>query len=215
MKEVPDEVYFECPDCDDTTVHDVLKGKMGKDSMDATIRCQDCGLIRTTNIRFPSQIEAAIVINSGSSATRSSIVLEDDDLLKVGDEFTMDAGNLVKITSLELPEGKRVKTARATEIVTIWAIEFDVIDVKVSINDGRRTHSKVIPSSPDEEFTVGSILSFDDMDCLIHSIKVTGKMIRRGSAEARNITRIYGKFRKRTYEVLDLADEASNDAESE
>ncbi|MDR2866109.1 MAG: hypothetical protein LBV13_01715 [Methanomassiliicoccaceae archaeon] len=206
MKEVPPEIYFECPDCEDVTLHDVLNGRMGKTSMDATIRCQDCNLTRTTTVQFPKPTDVKIVISDGAVSEISTITLEDDDLLKVGDEFNMDDGRLVKISGLELARGKRVKKARATEIKTIWAIEFDVIDVKVSINDDRRTHSKTIPSSPDDEFTVGNILSFDDMDCLIHSIKIEGRMLRRGSAEARNITRIYGKFKRRSYAVLDLED---------
>jgi len=204
MKEVPDEIYFECPDCDDITTHDVLKGRMGKNSLDATIKCQDCGLIRTTTIQFPKEMEVKVVISDGAESVSTSMVLEDDDLLKVGDEFHTDEGNLVKISAIELPQGKRVKTARATEITTIWAIYFETIDVKVSINDDRKTYSKSVPSSPDDEFTIGTILSFDDMDCMIHSIKIQGRMLRRGSAEARNITRIYGKFRKRSYTVLDL-----------
>jgi uncharacterized Zn finger protein len=204
MKEVPDEIYFDCPDCADITVHDVLKGKMGKSSMDATIRCQDCGLVRTTTVQFPRQMDVKVVISDGALSSAANITLEDDDLLKVGDEFHMDDGSLVRISALELSGGRRVKTARATEIVTIWAIGFDTIDVKVSINDDRRTYSKAVPSSPDDEFTVGNILSFDDMDCLIHSIKVQGRMVRGGSVEARDVIRVYGKYRRRSYAVLDL-----------
>ena len=204
MKDVPDEIYFECPDCEDITVHTVLKGRMGKSSMDATIRCNECGLTRTTNVKFSRPVDVRIIISDGAESEIMTMTIEDDDLLKVGDEFNMDDGRLVKISGLELERGRRAKTARATEIKTVWAVEFDVIDVKVSINDDRKTHSKSVPSSPDEEYTVGNILSFDDMDCLIHSIKIEGRMLRRGSAEARNIVRIYGKMRKRSYAVLDL-----------
>jgi uncharacterized Zn finger protein len=210
MNEAPDEIYFECPDCGDVTTHDVLKGKMGKNSMDATIKCTDCGLVRTTNIRFPKKLNVNIVISSGAVSENTTLELDDDDLLKVGDEFNMDDGSLVKISGLELKQGRRVQTARATEIVTIWGMLFDMIDVKVSINDDRKTYSKTVPSSPDDEFTIGDILSFDDMDCSIHSIKVKDRMIRRGTAEARDITRIYGKFRKRSYAVLDLEDDAQD-----
>ena len=208
MSDVPGEIYFECPDCDDVTTHDVLKGKMGKSSLDATIRCQDCGLVRTTTVRFPKEVEVKLVISDGAYSLISKLLLEDDDLLKIGDEFHTDDGSLVKISALELSKGRRAKTARATEITAVWAIKFDVIDVKVSINDDRRTFSKSVPSSPDDEFTIGNILSFDDMDCLIHSIKVKDRMMRRGTVEARDIVRIYGKFRKRSYEVLDLEDGA-------
>ncbi|MDR0778867.1 MAG: hypothetical protein LBE48_05485 [Methanomassiliicoccaceae archaeon] len=204
MSETPDEIYFECPDCDDITIHDVLKGKMGKSSMDATIRCQDCNLVRTTTVQFPKKIEVKIVISDGAISERTTMIIEDDDLLKIGDEFHMDDGHQVKITGLELKQGRRADKARATEITTIWAIQFDMIDVKISINDDRKTYSKSVLSSPDDEFTVGDILSFDDMDCLIHSIKIPERMVRRGSVEARNITRVYGKYRRRTYAVLDL-----------
>jgi uncharacterized Zn finger protein len=207
MNEVPGEIYFECPDCKDVTMHDVLKGKPGKSSLEATIKCQDCGLVRTTTVRFPKNIVVKVVISDGAVSETVEMTLEDDDLLKVGDEFHLDDGRLVKISALELSGERRVKTSRATEIKTVWAISFDVIDVKVSINDDRRTFSKTIPSSPDDEFTIGNILSFDDMDCLVHSIKVKDRMLRRGTVEARDIVRIYGKYRRRSYAVLDL-DEA-------
>jgi uncharacterized Zn finger protein len=204
MSDTPDEIYFECPDCDDVTTHDVLKGRMGKSSMDATIRCQDCDLIRTTTVQFPKQIEVKIVISDGARSESKTMTVEDDDLLKVGDEFHMDDGHQVKITGLELKQGRRADKARATEITTIWAIQFDILDVKISINDDRKTYSKSVRSVPDDEFVIGDILSFNDMDCLIHSIKVHGRMVRRGSVEARDIVRVYGKYRRRTYKVLDL-----------
>ena len=207
MKDIPDEIYFECPDCDDITTHEVLKGKMGKSTLEATVKCSECGLIRTTTVHFAKEIEVKVIISRGAESVSSSMTLEDDDLLKVGDEFNTDEGHLLRITGLEAAQGRRMKTARATEIKTIRAVDFDVIDVKVSINDDRRTYARTVPSSPDDEFTVGNILSFDDMECLIHSIKVQGRMIRRGSAEARNIVRIYGKYRKRSYAVLDLGED--------
>ena len=204
MNDAPGEIHFECPDCDDITLHDVLKGKSGKSSLDATLKCQGCGKVRTTMVRFPKQIKVKLVVSDGAFSSTKPLVLEDDDLLKVGDEFNTDDGLPVKISALELAKGMRSKTARATQIRTVWAIKFDVIDVKVSINDDRRTYSKSVPSSPDDEFTIGNILSFDDMDCLVHSIKVKERMMRRGTVEARDIVRIYGKFRKRSYNVLDL-----------
>jgi uncharacterized Zn finger protein len=204
MNEVPGEIYFECPDCNDVTVHEVLKGKPGKNSLDATIKCEECGLVRTTLVRFPKEIKVKVIVSDGALSVTDTLTLEDDDLLKVGDEFHMDDGRFVKISALEQARGRRVKSSRATEIKTIWAINFDNIDVKVSINDDRRTFSKIVPSSPDDEFTIGNILSFDDMDCLVHSIKVKDRMLRRGTVEARDIVRIYGKFRRRSYAVLDL-----------
>ena len=51
---------------------------------------------------------------------------------------------------------------------------------------------------------VGTQLEFEDFDCLIHAIKTKHSLVKRGAAEARDITRVYGKIRKKRYEVLDL-----------
>ena len=50
-------------------------------------------------------------------------------------------------------------------------------------------------------------LDFEDFDCLIHAIKTKHSLVRRGVAEARDITRIYGKIRKKRYDVLDFDDD--------
>ena len=37
QREVPETLYYDCPDCDDETVHEVLRGRMGKASLEATL----------------------------------------------------------------------------------------------------------------------------------------------------------------------------------
>lgn len=211
MREVPDIIYFDCPDCREITGHDVLKGKIGKASMEATLRCQECSRVFTTTLNLPKIIPAKIIVSEGPDSEITSIDLESDDLLMVGDEFFLDDGRRVKITALELSDGRRPNKSQATEIATIWAIFFDVINIKVSINDVQKTYARYLESEPDDEFYVGQTLGFGDIDCLIHSIKVKDRMIRRGSAEARDIVRIYGKLRKRSYPVLDLEEDDVED----
>ena len=204
MRETPEIVYFECPDCNDTTVHDVLKGKMGKVTLDATLKCQDCGRVCSATIEIPRELTVKIVVSEGRNSETATLDLESDDLLVVGDEFLLDDGRRVRINALELNDGRRVKKAQAPDISTIWSILFDVLNVKVSINDVQKTHARYVRSEPDDEFYVGQTLSFRDMDCLIHSIKIKERMIRRGTAEARDIVRIYGKLRKKSYPVLEF-----------
>jgi len=204
MREIPEIVYFNCPECDDITVHDVLKGKMGKATLDATLKCQDCGRVFSTVVEIPRVITTKIVVSEGRNSEPTTIDLESDDLLVVGDEFLLDDGRRVRINALELNDGRRVKKAQAPDISTIWSILFDVLNVKVSINDVQKTYARYVRSEPDDEFYVGQTLSFRDMDCLIHSIKIKERMIRRGTAEARDIVRIYGKLRKKSYPVLEF-----------
>ena len=203
MDEVPEIVYLECPDCEDVTAHDVLKGKLGKSSLDATLRCEECNRVSTRVIELPKIIKVKIVVSEGRTSEASEMELESDDLLTVGDEFLLDDGRRARINALELTDGRRVDKAQAPSISTIWTILFDVLNLKVSINDVQKTHAKYIEADPDDEFYVGQTLSFSEMDCVIHSIKIKERLMRRGSTEARNIIRIYGKLKKKSYPVLE------------
>jgi uncharacterized Zn finger protein len=67
------------------------------------------------------------------------------------------------------------------------------------------------PAEPDDDFSTGMILSFENFDALVHAIKTREKLIKNGTAEARDIVRIYGKMRKKRYEVLDLEEDDDPD----
>ncbi len=99
------------------------------------------------------------------------------------------------------------KKVIATEVRKLWVKQFDVLSIKVSVNDDDRTYSLRVEAEPDDEFVVGTQLSFEDFDCLIHAIKTKHSLVKKGVAEARDITRIYGKIRKKRYEVLDLEED--------
>lgn len=199
MVHAPDVVYADCPDCKDVTLHDVLKGKMGKSTLEATVRCQECERVHATVLRQPEVLTVPVVISEGLESTRTSTELESDDLLMVGDEFFVE-DLYVKITALELDQGRRVEKAPAPEIRTIWAKKFDKLKIKISVNNVHRTYSRVIEAVPDEEFAVGDTMRFGVDEVVIHGIKVQGKMVRRGAVEARKIVRMYGKIIRRIYD---------------
>ena len=207
MREVPDVIYIECTECDDITAHDVLKGKMGKASLEGTLRCQECNKTFTTTIELPKVIPMKIIVSSGRTSESTVIDLESDDLIVMDDEFFLDDGRRVKVTGIDVADGRKVKKAQATEVTTIWGVLFDTINLKISMNDVHKTYARYVEAEPDDEYTVGDTLHFDDVDCLIHSIKIKERMLRRGTAEARNIVRIYGKLRRKTYDVLDMEED--------
>lgn len=98
----------------------------------------------------------------------------------------------------------RQKKVLATNVKKLWVKQFDILSIKVSVNDDRKTYSLRVEAEPDDEFVVGTQLEFEDFDCLIHAIKTKHSLVKRGAAEARDITRVYGKIRKKRYDVLDL-----------
>jgi len=210
MRELPDAIFMECMECGEVTEHEILKGKAGRSRLEATLRCSECKHVVTTTVPIPRIIPAKVVISEGSRSETSSIDLESDDLLAAGDEFFLDDGRRVRITALESKDGRRPEKAQATDVSVIWAILFDIVNIKVSINDVHKTYARYTEAEPDDEFIVGQMLSFGDMDCLVHSIKTKERLLRRGSAEARDIVRIYGKLRKRSYPVLESEDDAED-----
>lgn len=207
QREMPDTIVYECPDCGEETDHQILRGRMGRSTLEGTFRCSSCGRVTSETIRIPELIEVPVVYSDGDVSERTRTTIESNDIIQVDDEFELDSGMLVRVTHIDVADDRRVKKALATDVKRLWVKRFDVLSVKVSVNDGGKTYSLRVEAEPDDEFVVGTQLEFEDFDCLIHAIKTRHSLVRRGSAEARDITRIYGKIRKKRYDVLDFDDE--------
>jgi uncharacterized Zn finger protein len=206
-REMPETIYFDCPDCDEETEHQILKGRMGKASIEGTFRCTVCNRVSSMTIKIPEQIEVPVVFSDGEVSETTKTTIESNDIIMVDDEFELDDGRRVCVTHVDTIDGKQRKKNLATTVKKLWVKQFDVLSIKVSVNDGDITYSLRVEADPDDEFVVGTQLSFEDFDCLIHAIKTKYSLVKKGAAEARDITRIYGKIRKKRYEVLDLEED--------
>ncbi|MBR4226361.1 MAG: hypothetical protein IKR86_06270 [Candidatus Methanomethylophilaceae archaeon] len=207
QRPMPDTLYYECPVCDDYTEHQILKGRMGKSTIEGTFRCNECGRVTSETVNIPELLEVPVVFSDGDVSESTTTTLESNEIVAVDDEFFLDDGRRACVTHMDVEDGSNVRKARATEIKKLWVKQFDVLSVKVSVNDDRRTYSLRVEAEPDDEFVVGTQIEFEDFDCLIHAIKTKNSLVKRGSAEARDITRIYGKIRKKRYDVLDLSED--------
>ncbi len=215
QREMPDSIVYTCTDCDDDTEHQILKGRMGKATIEGTFRCLECGKVTSETIRIPELLEVPVVYSDGQVSEQTRTTLESNDIVQLDDEFDLDDGRQVCVTYIEVADGKRVKKCVATKIKKLWVKRFDVLSLKVSVNDNRKTYPLRIDAEPDDEFVCGSILEFEDYNCMIHAIKTKHSLVKHGSAEARDIVRIYGKIRKKTYDVLDFDDEDDEFDESD
>lgn len=210
-REMPDTIFYECPDCDDVTEHQILKGRMGKATLEGTFRCNQCGRVTSETIKIPELLEVPVVFSDGDVSETTRTTIESNDIISIDDEFFMDDGRRVCVTHMDVTDGSNVKKALATDIKKLWVKQFDILSVKVSVNDDQKTYSLRVEAEPDDEFVVGTQLEFEDFDCLIHAIKTKNSLVKRGAAEARDITRIYGKIRKKRYDVLDFDDDFDED----
>lgn len=207
QREMPDTIFYECPVCDDVTEHQILKGKMGRATLEGTFRCNVCGRVTSETIKIPELLEVPVVFSDGEVSETTKTTIESNDIIAIDDEFELDDGRLVCVTHIDVDNDRKVKKALATDVRKLWVKRFDILSVKVSVNDGGKTYSLRVEAEPDDEFVVGTQLEFEDFDCLIHAIKTKHSLVRRGVAEARDITRIYGKIRKKRYDVLDFDDD--------
>jgi uncharacterized Zn finger protein len=195
---IPNALYIECPTCGERTLHEVLKGKIGRKRMvmETTVKCRECGHTHSTIIREEKPVEIPVIVSEQGESRRERIELEPDEVIALEDELFV-GDTYVMITSLET-EGRRVRQAPADRIDTIWAKRYDKIKVKISVNKGHKTLPSELFAMPDEEFYVGDIIPVGREKAVIHQMKVSGGMVRDGSVEARDIVRIYARVMRVT-----------------
>lgn len=197
MTSVPNALHLECPDCGDRTVHEVLKGRMGKDQdvIEATVRCQECGKVSAVVVREPKARKVQVVVSDMGQSRREEIEVDEDEKISVEDE--MFVGDLPVIVSSIEVGGRRVTHAMPADITMLWVKRFDKVRVRVAINKVQRTIAVDMDALPDEEFTVGDLMTVGRENVVITCIKTKDGMARRGTVPARDIVRLYVKAARR------------------
>ncbi len=189
----PTEVFAECYVCNRETLHEVITGKMfeKKEMFVGVIKCTECGTTRKETIKEQKPVSVRMIVSEEGTSKKAEIRLMPNEEVKVGDELDFDGG-IVLVTSVETARG-RIEKAPAKDIVTIWTKRYNQVKVKLAVNRGDVTHSLYSYSAPSDEYTVGEELDINNAKIVIHAIKTTDKLLQRGSAQARDIVRIYGK----------------------
>ena len=190
MEQIPQSMHAECPDCDDETLHKTLKGRMrGKKKLEMLLKCTKCGKVHEEVLEAISQVPVRMIISRGDKSEKIRAEFSADWELAIGDEF-MHEDERLQISGIEV-DGQRVENASISQVKTLWTINFDMAKVKISINRDGKTKSLEIEVDPEEVFEVESIIEVDGMKAKIHSIKLTNRSTRKGTAVARDIKRIY------------------------
>jgi len=190
---IPNALYLECPNCGERTLHEVMRGRIGRTGlvMETTVRCTVCDHTHFAVIREQRPVTVPVILSDQGESRKERIDLETDEVLSVEDEMFVGETYVV-VTSIE-SDGKRVSNAPAGEIDTIWVKRYDRIKVKISVNKGQRTVPSKIFALPDEEFYVGDIIPAGRDRAAINKMKTSRGMVREGGAQARDILRIYAK----------------------
>ncbi len=190
--DAPGSLYFQCPECDEFTLHHVIKAKFSnkkQTTLSGTAQCTECNFVHHVDLKEDKDRTVNLILSSSDTSEKTSITLPGDDELELDMEI-MFGDELIKIARLEKKE-KNFRHALVKDLDTIWAKKFDSLPVRVSIAHGPSTYSRKLFAAPDEEFGIGDLINFDEYRVVIKKIKDPWGMVKKGYVKARDITRIY------------------------
>ncbi|ELY90236.1 hypothetical protein C483_12028 [Natrialba hulunbeirensis JCM 10989] len=205
MNDIPDRIPTPCPSCspDLETVHEVLTEGGGS----LTVRCSECSHVHKVQPEREREVTLDVVVSQNDESFTANVTTPEDATIEVGDEFLLETEEVlstVRVTSLELDGQRRVESAPADEIKTVWTREVDNVSVDITIHpqDGSRDDSRSITVHVpgDYEFEVGAVDDFGDdefeIDAFVVRKAVTGYDRDRYDMEgdtvpAKDVKRIY------------------------
>jgi len=112
-------LYAECETCKSTTLHEVLKGKEFESHatlvVEGVLKCRNCGTTMQRRIEQEKPVVLQVVLSEGEGSRKSTVVVDADEKLAVGDEMFVGRDRIV-VTALETKGTDGKKSLVATEI---------------------------------------------------------------------------------------------------
>lgn len=194
--EPPSAVTTACPDCGEETLHTVLRGRTssgaGAFTLDATVQCTECERVHHAIVREPAPADIPVVISKGDASRRTRLQLSPDEEVTLEEAFVVD-GLTCRLTGIEAKDLRWVDAAAVKDVKTLWMKEFEELAVGFAINLGHKTITKTLAVKPEHEFTVGEEHVFGRLRVTVHAIKTKERLLKRGSAEAADVVRVFAK----------------------
>lgn len=192
----------ECPSCspDEPVTHVILK-KGG------LVKCEECGYVHATPVPKRKILKLRVIVSREGKSSVQFIDVDEDELIKTGDEFVVEAEDEVsgvRVQSIETKTNARPEKAVAKDVETIWGRTIDEVIVKIAVQRGALTESVNYKITGDHEFVVGDTIRLKGYDVLIFSIKSRdgGHYKRKGlSVLAKDVRRIYSREVKENIDI--------------
>lgn len=185
--DAPRATAADCPACRQETVHDVLKAR----GRERTVRCRTCG--RTHHVVAPRQVAVPVHVSRGDETTRDVLETTEDAVLAVGDRLFV-AGAVAEVTAVEDADGRRPDRLAAADVHALWAKDVEQEPTRITVHEGPRSRAFETMLGPEEQVTVGGVLTVGGRPVRVDRVKVDGGMVRqRGrSVQAADVVRVYG-----------------------
>ncbi|KZX17364.1 hypothetical protein MBCUT_02300 [Methanobrevibacter cuticularis] len=184
-----------CPMCGcDST--ETLKSKTvpskTKEVNELLLKCKNCDFVFKDSIIANKPVSYRLIISEHEKSKKTFIDLYSDEKLSKDNILLSDLGQ-VEIKSLELKDGKRVDSAIAKDVSTIWASSMEIpARVGISVDFSGDVDSYKVDVDRDSKFAVDDILKVDDKIIRIYAIKTLERILKKGFAKSSVIKRVYG-----------------------
>ena len=183
-----------CPSCspDEPTTHVIVKRP-------GLVKCEECGYVHAVHVPKKKVIRLRVIVSRHQASAAREIEMDEDDVIRVGDEFVVehdDEVSGVQVQSIELKTKGRAEVAKARDVDALWARTIDEVIVKIAVQKGALTESINYKVGGDFPFTVGDTIRMQGYEAVITSIKEReGRHLKRTGqvGKAKDIKRIYSR----------------------
>ncbi|MDI6866361.1 HVO_0476 family zinc finger protein [Methanoculleus sp.] len=182
-----------CPVCKEECEHTVLR-----ETGDLVVQCCECGHVhRMERPVEPATITIRTIVSYETESKVCSVEAFEDETVSIGDRLAAECGDEVfgvEVTGIEVG-AKRVRSAVARDVTTLWTRKIDQVVVRASIHTGRTTIPLYQTMDGEEELVVGETRSFAGRHIRISHIKLRdGPLMRKEGWKtvARRVKRVYG-----------------------
>ncbi|MGV8174986.1 MAG: HVO_0476 family zinc finger protein [Methanothrix sp.] len=178
-----------CPVCGVDTDHSLIKS--GQENL---VRCEECGEVHSVQVERERLVNLKVIVSSDRKSEPYFIKLPARELLTVGDDLLVDdpAKDVVMTQIASLEADRRVESAPASAVKTVWARATDRVPVKISVYRSGRSRPVKIIVAGDELFSVGQARRAEGLHFEIVKMKLRGEGFAE-EAEAKDIQRIWGR----------------------
>ena len=186
---------MECPVCgceSSTTLKSKKISSKSKKINELLLKCNSCNFVFRDAITEDKPSNFRLIISEHEKSLKTFIELYPDEKLEIGNSVLSDIGQ-AEITSLETKQGKRVGSAEAKDVLTIWASSLEIpARVGISVDFSGKADSYKVDVARDFKFSVDDVVKIRSTIFKIKTIKTLKRLTKKGFAKASVIKRVYG-----------------------
>lgn len=158
------------------------------------MRCEECGTVHSVQVERERLVNLKVIVSSDRLSQPYFIKIPAKEILSVGEELLVDdpAKDVVMTQIASLETDRRVESAPAASVKTVWARATDQVPVKISVYRHGQTRALKISVPGDELFSVGEARKVQGFRFEIVKIKLRGEGFA-DAAQAKDIQRIWGR----------------------